>query len=144
MAAKTETFTANLAVGDKEPRDYNFAVTQLPPTQAIKLTKKLITFFGSAFDKVLGAALKDIDVGELAMALQGVFAVMSDTDVDKFLEDLLSNVVLNDGEKFLKLAKGTFDLYFAGANLEGLKLLGFVLKVNFGDFFHGSGGSPTA
>jgi hypothetical protein len=115
-------------------------VTQLPATRAMKLLAKLGKLLGPSLAKVVAAArggsLLQLDADTLTGALSGLFEQLTDSEIDSLVTDLTRGTVAATPEgQTVPVSGREFDSLFQGSLLEGFRFLGFVLEVNFQDFF---------
>lgn len=114
-----------------ESKDVDYAVTQFPAMQGIRLSVRLAKMFGSGIGEAaaggLNAAL-DMDIGNM------VGAIMTNLDADEsasVIMELLSRTERNG----VKLTQEVFDKVYAANYQELAAALMFVLEVNYGGFF---------
>jgi hypothetical protein len=146
VAARTDRLTFELSAGDGPVTPHEFSVVQHPPRAAYKLMARLIRVFGPALAE-LKDAFKDgnanVDIGKLAGVMQTVCLGLPDSEMDALVAELLTNTTLSVDGKIIQINPKLFDHFFHGSLLDSFKLLGFVVKVNFADFFRDPGGSPA-
>lgn len=108
----------------------DYTVRQMTATPAYTLLTKLTKIIGPAF----GALSAGESVSAKVSAAVNVLASkLDETEVTAIIKQLISCVDLQG----TPLSK-TFEAHFHGGNLsEMFKLLGFVLEVNYADFFGG-------
>jgi hypothetical protein len=103
-----------------------FTVTQFAAMRSMKMLARL--------GKILGPLAADPD-----NAARALFTNLGEEDFERLLRDLFDGVMLEWEGKQIPLMP-VFDRIFQGQPGEVLKLLVFVLQVNYGSFFKGIGG----
>ena len=125
---------------EREIDERTYRVTQFGATRALKLWTRVSRVFLPAFAKGLGAfqglpegksildAEVDFDGNMLSEAVRMLVEQMHADDFAGLAKDLLASTTC-DGREI------EFDLHFAGQIPLLLKVLWFVLEVNYGGFF---------
>lgn len=116
------------------------STTQLPALRALSLLARLGDVIEPALSKLSGFSLES-DVGPI---LGGVLSKLNEVDSNELvLQVLVSTQVIVDGRREELTDKEAIDRTFGG-NLKALLFtLGFVLKVNYEDFFKTLGGGSS-
>ena len=115
-------------------------VTQFPARLGLKIKVKLMKLAAPAIATATGA-LKggldaEIDSVVLGAAVKELVSNLDqDVIVDFIITELLQSTRLNDKE----LTEEVFDMEFSGNYSLLYKVIGYVLKVNYSDFFGKSG-----
>lgn len=150
MARKTET---------REIGGNHFRVTQLKVRKAntilIKIVKIVGEPLGAAADNMgadgTGGLVGDIAKGGLADAAGKLVRALGDDDLNWLIGQVLPDIQIQteemratDTDVFVPMGSDHWDEVFAGDMLAQLKLIGFVLELNFGSFFAGVGGLKGA
>lgn len=156
--------TEEFMIGEGE-RELRFSVTMLPAGPALLLFHRVMRSLAPAFAKAAGDGvakalakfdkptlenLLDLDVGGLIGGLaDGVgelFAHLRPEDTQSIVLELASSARLYvhdaEGGKLVNLVQrkgaglGPFDHVFRGRMIDVFKLVGFVWRLNYGDFFN--------
>ena len=115
--------------------DSTYTVRQLTATPAVTLLTRLTKLIGPSF----GALSAGENVGEkVSSAVNLLASRLDEAEVSDIIKKLIACVELETGgESSVALSK-VFESHFHGGNLSELfQLLGFVLEVNYSDFFAG-------
>ena len=114
---------------DRVINDSKYEVTQFTARRALRLQARLLRVAGPAVGKVANARGLDesLDLGAIVSELVDR---LDEKEVESLVMDLLS-CTRRDG---IELTAEAFDLAFAGNLFEVVKVIGFVLQVNYGDF----------
>lgn len=117
--------STNKVIGGTE-----YTVRQLTATPAYTLLTKLTRIVGPAFGALSAG---DSASSKISEAINVLASKLDETEVTVIVKQLVGCVDI-DGTPLSK----TFEAHFHGGNLsEMFKLLGFVLEVNYADFFGG-------
>lgn len=134
-----------------------FYVSTFPARKSISILSRLINLLGPGVAEGLkalagkeGAATLDIDLdyGVAGSLIQELVARLDEDKVLRLILDMLEvgavQMIVKDGEKVRKVEFGPqsleqFDSEFAGALATVGKLVGFIVEVNYKDFFGKSG-----
>lgn len=128
--------------------DQNYAITHLPPGQALKIMSRLTKLIGGPAGKALISGgdfggLMNSDVSDALPLVGELIAALSERlDEDMILDtikELLSTVHIVNGDKQVPVMN-MFDVQFTGKTFHLLKLVKSTLEVNYGDFFVGLSG----
>jgi hypothetical protein len=130
-----------------------FQVAPFPAVEGLRLKAHLVRVFGSALGELLGginvdgkkiSGIADIDLGGDGFA-RGLEKLLEQLDEDSFIklvERLFANVLASwkeDGKNhtvaFFQDFDTAMELVFSGKLFSIYPLIGFVLKVNYPDFF---------
>jgi len=104
-------------------------VTPFPGRTALFYKAQLIKMFGPSLAVVIS---KQFTTGEdVAPILEKFLQGISITEFSNLTSKLLASTLLDD----MPITDAVFDLEFAGNLTLMYKILGFVLKVNYADFF---------
>ena len=130
-----------------------FTIDQLPAMRALRLLNKLARLaspalgaIGAAFSQSKSVANMDLDA--LGRGASALLSSLSDDEMEAITRELLGSAIMRSGGKNVELL-AVFDLEFRGKMGTVLKLLGFALEVNYGNFIEalkgaaGTAGSPT-
>lgn len=126
MACKSE----NLTIGDNE-----YSVTQWSAEKAMLMKFKLIKMFGAS----LALLVNTEDSGEIDFSnvVSNLFSTAEPADIVAMIKNCVVGSFCNDK----RISESSFTEIFSGDKLpEMYKVLAFVLKVNYADFFKGSVG----
>lgn len=104
-----------------------WTVTQFPATEGLALLTRLLKLVGPAMGAVARGEGSALEVGTFVAALVGQ---LDENETVALVKRLLKDT-RKDGREVLP----TFDLEFMGNYFTLLSVLGFVLEVNYGDFF---------
>ncbi len=117
--------------------DLEFDTSQFPAMLSFTLLAKVAKIVGPA----LGALQKLDPSTELSgVAMAGAFAGVDPKDATALIPEILSETAVYMDGKFIQLnSKSNIDLVFSGRLMVMFQVVGFVLQVNYGDFFEGSG-----
>jgi hypothetical protein len=126
----------------KEINGHNYEASPLPARRALRLQMRLVKSLGPGLGQMLGAvkgSLSDSEIDGDALG-NGVAKLMSELgspdEAAQLLVDMVTSCVRRDGSE---LTPKTFNVHFQGSLLEAYKVAGFVLEVNYGDFFGEAG-----
>lgn len=121
-----------------------WTVQQFPATRGLQLATKLIKMAGpgvATLGGMINGTMKpselmdaDLDGDVLSNAVTKIVGGMDEVGTPEFIKELLSDTRLNGEEVVPK-----FDLIFMANYGELVKVLAFVIKVNFASFFGGGG-----
>lgn len=118
---------------------YEVTGTQLPAIQAWKLKAKLLNAIGPALNNS-NSNLIDAELNE-TIIISAIGALAESIDPDKFINlvlEMLHGVYVSGNDLTQKMHIGdreVFNMYMAGKMMLIYKILYFVLKLNFEDFF---------
>lgn len=127
-----------------------FEVAPFSAIEALKLQSTLLRIFGPAFGAAIGAIDKkdknsqtNIDGNALGSALQMLFDGLDETQMIILIERLLKKTSctfsVNGGAPvvfdFAESFNERLDIVFQGRLMTVYKVIGFVLEVNYPDFF---------
>lgn len=114
-----------------------YSVTQLPARRALRLQAKLVKLLGPAASAIFVAS-GDLDTADQAIpkAVASLASQLDDKNFDQLVLELLQGQARINGKE---ITEHVLDMEFAGKLNELFLLLGFVLEVNFGDFFREGG-----
>lgn len=133
----------------KDINGATYSVTQLPARRALKLQCKLMRIFGpplaqlflstdsKASDQVV---INDTDGSAIALpftkdeAVKSLALIMAQLD-DKTFESLVLELLQGVRKSGVELTEPVIDLEFAGDLATLIKVLWFVLEVNYDNFF---------
>jgi hypothetical protein len=126
---------------EKSINGATYAVTQMTARKALRMKARLMRLFGASLaqmflpgsDKPMEGMAFSKD--EAVKALQSLAMSLDDDVFEKLVVDLLSSA-RKDG---IELNEHVIDLEFAGDLMTLLKVVWFVLEVNFASFFGESG-----
>jgi hypothetical protein len=129
MALSTDTRT----IGQN-----TYTVTQLAATPAYTLLTKLMKIIGPAFGALAGASEGKPVSEALKAALQELTSRLDEDEVKKIVNQLVATVIVHTDNGMNAPLPKVFESHFHGGNLsEFFQVLGFVLEVNYSDFFGG-------
>ncbi len=129
----------------KQIGDTTYEVTQMPSTPARKLLARLIKVGGPALAALAdGYNGKIADVGgkTIGEAITAFATSLTEDDLEYVVKQSIGGGLVaycTDGTKWPVLTGEVAELHFAGKTHELLRLVGFVLEVNFSGFFGDSG-----
>ncbi len=104
-----------------------WTVTQFPATEGLALLTRLLKLVGPAMGAVARGEGSALEVGTFVAALVGQ---LDENETVTLVKRLLKDT-RKDGREVLPV----FDIEFMGNYFTLLSVLGFVLEVNYGDFF---------
>jgi hypothetical protein len=118
----------------------SYTVTQFPATKSLKMLHRVGKFISAP----LSALAKDVQTSKgimdqnistetLGKAVQAFFESCDENTFEQTVKELLTSTTKN-GKQLV------FDIDFCGNMGELMKLLAFILEVNYKDFFSGIGG----
>ena len=115
------------------------SVTQFPGMEAIKLHSYLGRKIVPALAGIMGSvgSLKDlsmesdVDTEALSSAFATLFDQLTESELEKLLLRMLKTTTVDGAE----VKKETIDIIFSGRTTAIYKILWFVIKVNYPDFF---------
>jgi len=125
---------------DKLIGENTYTVTQFAATKSLKMLHRVGKYISAPLSK-LASEIKpgstvmnsEITTETLGKAVQAFFESCDENTFEQTVKDLLTSTTRN-GKPI------NFDLDFCGSIGELLKVLAFVLEVNYKDFFSGIGG----
>jgi hypothetical protein len=125
----------------REINGHNYEASPLPARRALKLQMRLVKSLGPGLGQMLGAvkgSLSDAELDGDALAA-GISKLMSELgspdEAAQLLVDMVAGVVRDN----VVITPKTFNAQFQGTLLDVYKVAGFVLEVNYGDFFGEAG-----
>jgi hypothetical protein len=125
---------------DKIIGDNSYTVTQFGATKSLKMLHRVGKFIAEPLSKLAGeikpgASIADqnITTETLGKAVQCFFTSCDENTFEVTVKDLLTSTTRNNKPI-------NFDIDFCGKIGELLKVLAFILEVNYKDFFSGIGG----
>lgn len=117
-----------------------YTVTQFPATKSLKMLHRVGKYISAPLAKLAGdikpnASIMNSEVTTEALggAVQAFFDSCDENTFEQTVKDLLTSTTRN-GKAI------NFDLDFCGSIGELMKVLAFILEVNYKDFFSGIGG----
>jgi hypothetical protein len=132
----------------KEINGLKFIVSPFPAVKALKLKVHLLKIIGPAFGQLLGSvknikAETEINGESLGGALELLFSSLTEDEFIDILKTLLANtsceVKGDKGTVLIPFTEDKFntalDLVFQGKLFTIYSVIGFVLEVNYPDFF---------
>lgn len=116
----------------------NWTVSQFSGTEGWRLGGTLLRLASGSIVKIIqawpsGKSILDAELSDPGLFAAGVaefFATFDEDEFDAITKRLLANTIVAFEKKNLN-AKGSFDLVFQGRYHTLIKVLGFVLEVNF-------------
>lgn len=121
---------------------FKVTVTQFPARYGFKMQARLIKVFAPILGTLLSGKQgleSEVNLSGLGDALQKVFILLDENAAMQLVFDLMQSTRV-DGQE---MNDAYFDSMFAGKMNVVYKILGFILEVNFGNFF-GEGGIGKA
>ena len=106
-----------------------FETTQFSATKSLKMLHRLGKILGPSLSQLAGMNQGDIQADRIGAALGSLFSNCSENEFESTVKELLTTTT-KDGRQI------NFDLDFAGDMGSLFKLLGFVLKVQYGNFLN--------
>jgi len=141
----------NNAVQETKIGDITYKVAPFKAMRALRLKSRLLSISGAALGEILGSlsgnSLKDLDNiningDQLANGIARLFEHLQDDELENLIIDLLQGVVfVGKGEGLNRMISFdsdfeiAMDYCFQTRLMDLYKLIGFVLKVNYPDFF---------
>lgn len=126
---------------EKKIGESNYSVTQMTARRALRMKARLLRLFGPSLAQMFlpggDSPMKGMafSKGDAVKAVESLACGLEDSVFDRLVVDLLSGV-RKDG---VELTEAIIDHEFAGDLGTLLKLVWFVLEVNFSSFFGESG-----
>ena len=113
----------------------SYTSTQFSATKGLKMFHRLGKYIGPALGKINIDDLKnksggDIEISAFAGAIEAFFSACPENEFESTIKELLTTTTRNN-------APINFDLDFSGELGHLFKVLAFVFKVQFGNFFNG-------
>lgn len=122
---------------DREIGGATWTVTQFPATEGLAILTRLLKLAGPALGAVArGEGAKPLEVGTF---VSGLVDQLDEVETVTLVKRLLRET-RKDGREVLPV----FDVEFMGNYFTLLTVLGFVLEVNYGDFFGALGQGSSA
>ncbi len=112
-----------------------WTVTQFPATEGLAILTRLLKLVGPAMGAVARGEGSALEVGTFVAALVGQ---LDENETIILVKRLLKDT-RKDGREILPI----FDVEFMGNYYTLLSVLGFVLEVNYGDFFAAMNTQPS-
>lgn len=116
----------------------SYTTTQFPAMQAFEMFGRLVKTIGPAFG-VLGTADGQAEIASLAPALAGAFKDLDPTAATQLASDILQMTSATFAGKHLPLTPENINIVFSGRLMDMFRVLVFAIRVNYADFFEGSG-----
>lgn len=115
--------------------------TSLPARRAYRLAHRLLQMLGPAIAKLDGIS-EQAELSALAPALQALFSQVSEDQLEDLQTEILAStsVVMTEGKSARRIELDTgegIDTAFTGRLKTMFKVIAFVVRFNFGDFFAG-------
>lgn len=117
-----------------------YVCSQFPATKGLKMLHRVGRFISGPLSALAGdmkpgqkVTAMDLSTETLGKAIQAFFESCDEATFENTVKDLLTSTT-RDGKPV------NFDIDFAGQLGHLMKVLAFVLEVNFKDFFSGIGG----
>lgn len=104
-----------------------WTVSQFPATEGLAILTRLLKLVGPALESVARGEGTTLEIGSFVAGLVGQ---LDEADTVGLIKRLLKDT-RKDGREVLP----TFDTEFMGNYFTLLTVIGFVLEVNYGDFF---------
>jgi hypothetical protein len=114
----------------KEINGHNYQCTQFSASKGLKMLHRLGKILGPSLSSLAGMNSENLQADMLGSAIGSLFANCSEAEFETTVKELLTTTTI-DGRAI------NFDLDFAGDLGSLFKLLAFVLKVQYGNFFDG-------
>ena len=125
------------AVVEKDIDDLHYTITMLPASEGLAIFTRLIKLVGKPFAALSNSGGLDAEVSAklLGLALEALAENLDEEVVQKTIKDLMKSAIVN-GQQASKI----FDVHFAGRMGHMMKVLVFILEVQYKDFLDGLGG----
>lgn len=122
---------------------YTIHTNELPYTRAMPLLRRLALALGPAMGQLPGLT-GDSDVSSLGALLSSAFAQLSEEDMVSLPQAILqATTIVVQGEKVELASPQAFNKAFTSRILLSFKVMAWVIKVNFSDFFDGVRGQDV-
>jgi hypothetical protein len=125
---------------DKIIGENTYTVTQFGATKSLKMLHRVGKFIADPLSKLAGEikpgagiADQNITTETLGKAVQAFFVSCNENEFESTVKELITSTTRNNKPI-------NFEIDFSGQIGELLKVLAFVLEVNYKDFFSGIGG----
>lgn len=108
-----------------------YTVAKMPAFRALDVFEMIVSLVGPGFVSIVGI---NEDVTKVAQAL---FSKLGGGKIKELTKVLLDGVIVEENGKQSPMLTG-FDLRYSGKLWEVFQVLGFVVEVNYADFFAGA------
>lgn len=107
-----------------------YQATQFSASKGLRMVHRVGKILGPSLSQLSGMKQDELEADKLGAAIQALFSNCTELEFQQTVKELLEGVT-RDGKPI------NFDIDFSGELMHLFKVLMFVFKVQFGNFFSG-------